>query len=169
MTHLPHNNSPGCADPSFAIHPRNQGMRTGDAERGGELIVTRRVVRWLPVAMLAGIASLPLATEPAYPASCSALKKEFSTKVRPAILRLAKKEFHLSNWYHATLKKQQSGKYPTLEDIKATHEAMIANCNTRSDKSSCSKFARQITSASRRIYDVNKRWSASGCPGQLNR
>jgi len=131
--------------------------------------MTRRVVKWLPVALVAGIVSVPLATEPAHSASCSALKREFSKKIRPSIIRLAKKEFHLSNWFHATLKKKQSGKHPTLADIKATHNAMIANCNTRSDRTSCRKFSNQITSASRRVYNVNKRWAAAGCPGQLNR
>lgn len=155
--------------PSFATRPGHQGVRTGDRETGGKMIVTRRAARWLSVTLLAGHFILPLATEPAHSASCSALKREFSKKIRPTVLRLAKKEFHLSNWYHATLKKKQSGKHPTLADIKATHDAMIANCNTRSTKTSCRKFANQMTSASRRIFDVNKRWSAAGCPGQLNR
>ncbi len=159
----------GCADPSFATHPRNQGSRTGDAETGRKLMVTKRLVRCLPVIVAACIVSVPMATTPAHAASCSALKKQFSKKIRPSILRLAKKEFHLSNWYHATLKKKQSGAHPTLADIKAAHKAMIDNCNTRSDKKSCRKFANQMTSASRRIFNVNKRWSAAGCPGQLNK
>jgi len=145
-------------------------MRTGDTETGGKMIVTKRLVNGLLVVLAACIVSVPLATMPAHSAkSCSALKKEFSRKIRPSILRLAKKEFHLSNWYHATLKKQQSGAHPTLADIKTAHKAMIANCNTRSNKTSCRKFATQMTSASRRIFNVNKRWSAGGCPGQLNK
>jgi len=159
-----------CADPSFAIHPRNQGMRVGYTEIGRKMIVKKQLVRWLPVVLMACIVSVPMATTHSHSASsCSALKKEFSTKIRPSILRLAKKEFHLSNWYHATLNKQQSGAHPTLADMDATHEAMIAKCNTRSDKASCIKFANQMTAASRRIFDVNKRWSAAGCPGQLNK
>ncbi len=142
----------------------------GDTESGGEMIVTKRLVNLLSGALVACVIFMPLGALPAHSAaSCSALKKEFSKKIRPSILRLAKKEFHLSNWYHATLKKQQSGAHPTLKDINATHKAMLANCDSRSDKKSCRKFATQMTSASRRIFNVNKRWSAAGCPGQLNK
>ena len=133
------------------------------------MMVTKRLVNLLSGAVAACIICMPLAATPASAASCSALKKEFSKKIRPSILRLAKKEFHLSNWYHATLKKQQSGAHPTLADINKTHKAMLANCDSRSDRKSCRKFATQMTSASRRIFNVNKRWSAAGCPGQLNR
>jgi len=142
----------------------------GDTESGGEIIVTKRLVNLLSGALAAGMICLPVAVMPAHSASsCAALKKEFSKKIRPTILRLAKKEFHLSNWYHATLKKQQSGAHPTLKDINATHKAMLDNCDTRSDKASCRKFSNQMTSASRRIFNVNKRWKAAGCPGQLDR
>ncbi|WP_108883493.1 hypothetical protein [Anderseniella sp. Alg231-50] len=133
------------------------------------MMVTKRLVNFLSGAVAACIICVPMAATPAHSASCSALKKEFSKKIRPSILRLAKKEFHLSNWYHATLKKQQSGAHPTLADINKTHKAMLANCDSRSDRKSCRKFATQMTSASRRIFNVNKRWSAAGCPGQLNR
>ncbi len=129
----------------------------------------KRLLCLLSVVLAVGVIHVPLATSPAHSASCSALKKEFSRKIRPSILRLAKKEFHLSNWYHATLKKQQSGAHPTLADINTTHKAMLANCDSRSDKASCRKFATQMTSASRRIFNVNKRWKAAGCPGQLNK
>ena len=131
--------------------------------------VIRRAGRWLSVALLAGAFSLPMATDPVHAASCATLKKEFTKQIRPTILRLAKKEFHLSNWYHATLKKQQSGKYPTLADFKATHTLMLAKCKSRSDKSSCTRFANQMNAASRRVFNVNKRWAAAGCPGQLAR
>ena len=133
------------------------------------MIFAKRLVYLLSGALAASVIYVPLATMPAHSASCSSLKKEFSRKIRPTILRLAKKEFHLSNWYHATLKKQQSGAHPTLADINRTHKAMLANCDSRSDRSSCRKFASQMTSASRRIFNVNKRWKAAGCPGQLNR
>lgn len=133
-------------------------------------MLTKQSVRLLSGAVAACVVCIPLAVPPAHSAtSCSALKREFSKKIRPSILRLAKKEFHLSNWYHATLKKQQSGAHPTLADINATHKAMLANCDTRSDKASCRKFATKMTSASRRIFNVNKRWSGAGCPGQLNK
>ena len=142
----------------------------GDTDSGGEMIVTKRLVILLSGALAASILFVPVVVMPAHSASsCSALKKEFSRKIRPSILRLAKKEFHLSNWYHATLKKQQSGAHPTLADINTTHKAMLANCGSRSDKASCRKFASQMTSASRRIFNVNKRWKAAGCPGQLNK
>ncbi|MEO9876888.1 MAG: hypothetical protein ABJM26_03500 [Anderseniella sp.] len=134
------------------------------------MIVTKRLVILLSGVLAAAMIFMPVALTPAHSASsCSALKKEFSRKIRPSILRLAKKEFHLSNWYHATLKKQQSGAHPTLKDINATHKAMLANCDSRSDKASCRKFASQMTTASRRIFNVNKRWKAAGCPGQLNK
>ncbi len=142
----------------------------GDSESGGEMIVTKRLVNLLSGALAASIICMPVTVMPAHSASsCSALKKEFSKKIRPSILRLAKKEFHLSNWYHATLKKQQSGAHPTLEDINTTHKAMLDNCDTRSDKASCRKFSTQMTAASRRIFNVNKRWKAAGCPGQLDK
>lgn len=142
----------------------------GDTESGGEMIVTKRLVNLLSGALAVSIVCIPVAVTPVYSASsCAALKKEFSRKIRPSILRLAKKEFHLSNWYHATLKKQQSGAHPTLEDINTTHKAMLDNCDTRSDKASCRKFSTQMTSASRRIFNVNKRWKAAGCPGQLDK
>ncbi len=133
------------------------------------MIFAKRLVYLLSGALAASVIYVPLATMPAHSASCSSLKKEFSRKIRPTILRLAKKEFHLSNWYHATLKKQQSGAHPTLADINRTHKAMLANCDSRSDRKSCRKFASQMTAASRRIFNVNKRWKAAGCPGQLNR
>lgn len=133
------------------------------------MIFAKRLVYLLSGALAASLIYVPLATMPAHSASCSSLKKEFSRKIRPTILRLAKKEFHLSNWYHATLKKQQSGAHPTLADINRTHKAMLANCDSRSDRKSCRKFASQMTAASRRIFNVNKRWKAAGCPGQLNR
>ena len=117
--------------PSFAIHPGHQDLREGDPETGGKMRVIRRAGRWLSVALLAGAFSLPMATDPAHAASCATLKKEFTKQIRPTILRLAKKEFHLSNWYHATLKKQQSGKYPTLADFKATHTLMLAKCKSK--------------------------------------
>ncbi len=101
--------------------------------------------------------------------SCDSLQKQFKTKLRPAILRLAKREFHLSNWYHATLKRQQKGKHPTLDDIASVHQAMTGKCDGRSDKTSCVKFANEMTAASRGIFNVNKRWSAAGCPGQLDK
>lgn len=133
------------------------------------MVHIKRLVYLLSGVLAASVIYVPLATTPAHSASCSSLKKEFSRKIRPSVLRLAKKEFHLSNWYHATLKKQQSGAHPTLADIRKTHKAMLANCASRSDKASCRKFASQMTSASRRIFNVNKRWKAAGCPGQLNK
>ena len=134
------------------------------------MFVTKRLVKLLSGTLAAAVIFMPVAVTPAQSASsCPALKKEFSKKIRPSILRLAKKEFHLSNWYHATLKKQQSGDHPTLADINKTHKAMLANCDSRSDRKSCRKFATQMTSASRRIFNVNKRWKAAGCPGQLNK
>ncbi len=133
------------------------------------MTIAKQLIYLLSGAFAASVIYVPLAIVPAHSASCSSLKKEFSRKIRPSVLRLAKKEFHLSNWYHATLKKQQSGAHPTLADINRAHKAMLANCNTRSDRKSCRKFASQMTSASRRIFNVNKRWKAAGCPGQLNR
>lgn len=135
---------------------------------GQIMMVSKRylavVVTMLSVGMTGLVASAPARAA----GSCDALQTEFQKKVRPAILRLAKKEFHLSNWYHATLKKQQTGKHPTLADIKSVHEAMMANCAGRSDKASCQKFAADMTAASRAIFNVNKRWSDAGCPGQLD-
>jgi len=158
------------AIPSFATHPRHQVMQTRYIESVGNMELTKQLMNSLSGTLAAAVMVMPLMAMPVQSASsCSALKSEFSKKIRPSILRLAKQEFHLSNWYHATLKKQQAGDHPTLQDIKSTHQAMVANCDTRSDKASCRKFANQMTAASRRIFNVNKRWSAAGCPGRLDR
>jgi hypothetical protein len=54
--------------------------------------------------------------------ACDTLRTEFSAKLRPRILRLAKKHFHWSNWYHATLKRQQgSSKHPSPGDLSKTY------------------------------------------------
>ncbi len=99
-------------------------------------------------------------------AACDALEKQFKKTVRPKILRLAKKNFHWSNWYHATLKRQQgSAKHPSPEAMKAAHAQMLDYCGA---DSKCKAFANEMNAASKAIYDVNKRWSDAGCPGQLD-
>ncbi len=99
--------------------------------------------------------------------ACEKLQTEFNDKLRPAILRLAKKRFHWSNWYHATLKRQHEGsKHPTPAALDVTYKMMVDYCG--SDEK-CKAFAAQMNTASRAIYDVNRRWSAAGCPGQLDR
>ena len=99
-------------------------------------------------------------------AACDSLEKQFKKSIRPKILRLAKKNFHWSNWYHATLKRHQGGaKHPSPDALKATHGQMIEYCGT--DKK-CKAFATEMNAASTAIYDVNKRWSDAGCPGQLD-
>jgi hypothetical protein len=99
--------------------------------------------------------------------ACDTLRTEFTKKLRPRILRLAKKEFHWSNWYHATLKREHKGsKHPTPEAMQSTYNQMLDYC-AGNDK--CKKFAGEMNTASQAIYDINKRWSAAGCPGQLDR
>jgi hypothetical protein len=99
-------------------------------------------------------------------AACDKLRTEFSSKLRPRILRLAKKHFHWSNWYHATLKRQQgSSKHPSTGDLSQTYSLMVDYCGS---SGSCKAFAKDMNAASLAIYNVNKRWSAAGCPGQLD-
>jgi hypothetical protein len=99
--------------------------------------------------------------------ACDKLQAEFTGKLRPAILRLAKTRFHLSNWYHATLKRQHEGsKHPTPAALDTTYKMMVDYCGS---DSKCKTFAAQMNTASRAIYDVNRRWSAAGCPGQLDK
>lgn len=98
--------------------------------------------------------------------ACEKLQSEFTGKLRPRILRLAKKHFHWSNWYHATLKRQHEGsKHPTPEALDTTYKMMVDYCGSNG---SCKAFAADMNTASRAIYDVNRRWSAAGCPGQLD-
>jgi hypothetical protein len=98
--------------------------------------------------------------------ACDTLEAQFKKSVRPKILRLAKKNFHWSNWYQATLKRHQGGaKHPSPAALKATHAQMIEYCGT--DKK-CKTFATDMNAASKAIYDVNKRWKDAGCPGQLD-
>jgi hypothetical protein len=106
---------------------------------------------------------------PAQAASCSSIKAEFKRRVRPQMLRLSKQNFYYANWYQATLKRTQSGSHPTLSDINSTHRAMLKNCETRTNRAQCRRFARNMTAASKRIYRINRRWSAAGCPGRLDR
>jgi hypothetical protein len=130
---------------------------------------SNRFVIVLACGLAVGFTGMAVPTPVHAAGACVSLKAKFKRKLRPAILRLAKREFLLSNWYHVTLKKQQSGKHPTLADINAVHKAMLGKCNGRSDKASCRKFAKQMTAASRGIFNVNKRWSDAGCPGLLNK
>lgn len=98
--------------------------------------------------------------------ACETLRAEFTKKLRPRILRLAKKQFHWSNWYHATLKRQQgSDRHPSPEAMETTYTLMLDYCG---GNAKCKAFAGDMNTASRSIYDVNRRWSAAGCPGQLD-
>jgi hypothetical protein len=114
---------------------------------------------------VAAVPAVPVA--PAHAGSaCDTLRAEFSGKLRPRILRLAKKHFHWSNWYHATLKRQQgSSRHPSPGDLSKTHDLMVDYCG---GSSKCQAFAKDMNAASMAIYNVNKRWSAAGCPGQLD-
>lgn len=98
--------------------------------------------------------------------ACDKLQTEFTKKLRPRILRLAKKQFHWSNWYHATLKRQHAGnKHPSADDVSTTYKMMVEYCGSNAK---CKSFAGEMNKASIAIYDVNRRWSAAGCPGQLD-
>ena len=117
-----------------------------------------------------GLLAVAVMTGTPAPASaagaCDALQAEFTKKLRPRILRLAKKEFHWSNWYHATLKREHAGsKHPTPAAMQSTYKQMLDYCAANAK---CKKFAAEMNAASKDIYDVNRRWSAAGCPGQLD-
>lgn len=120
--------------------------------------------------VMALLAVAAVSTAPVAPAhanaACDKLRAEFSGKLRPRVLRLAKKHFHWSNWYHATLKRQQgSSKHPSKGDMTKTYGLMEDYCGSSAQ---CKAFAKDMNAASLAIFEVNKRWSAAGCPGQLD-
>ena len=98
--------------------------------------------------------------------ACDSIRAEFNKKVRPRVLRLAKKNFHWSNWYHATLKREQgSAKHPSSAAMSTTHKMMLDYCGS---DAKCKAFASEMNSASQAIFNVNKRWTSAGCPGHLD-
>ena len=102
---------------------------------------------------------------PSQAASCGKIRAEFERNVRPAMLRIAKKNFRRGNWFLVTLKKKHGKDDPTLADINATYQEMLVSCG---NDSKCRKYAKDISAASREVYKINRRWVRQGCPGRLD-
>ena len=128
----------------------------------------RLITCFCMLVVMAFAATTLLPATNAHAANCQALQKELKTKVRPAILRLSKEGFNLTNWFYATLKKKRVGKHSTLDEIAATQKAMLLYCVERSDKAVCIKIANGMASASKRIYELSAQWQKDNCPGSLD-
>ena len=95
---------------------------------------------------------------------CDSIRSKFDKKVRPQMLRVAKKRLRGGNWFLVTLKKKQEGKHPSLSEINEVTKEMLASCSTKK----CRAYAKEISAASIEVYKINRNWAKAGCKGKID-
>ena len=71
------------------------------------------------------------------------------------------------NDYLQNLNSIKKGENPTPAELDKAHQMTAADCDKDTGAADCKAFAKDMLTAAKLSYDVNKKWVLAGCPGTL--
>ncbi|MFO1090105.1 MAG: hypothetical protein U1E46_11080 [Hyphomicrobiales bacterium] len=113
------------------------------------------------------LAAIVLPADVAAAADCGALKDDYTKTVKPKLARVISRNPSVANDYLQNLNSIKKGENPTPAELDKAHQMTAADCDKDTGAADCKAFAKDMLTAAKLSYDVNKKWVLAGCPGTL--